>query len=185
MERFTQNPTELLRLVNMGVGGVAIAGGVGSLIHHSFSSIIIGIYEVLRNADAVCFPHRPSTDPHLVYTSHLVNTRPLPPLCPPHHSAGAVIIFLEARTPTEEHKALVHKYASFMHSFVGRGVFYLLLGVLMLNYYTILYVCGSIVGFAGLVYIALNFVPLVEAPSTMQAPVTDAEAQPVWQGPTE
>jgi hypothetical protein len=30
-----------------GVGGVAIAGGVGSLIHHSFSSIIIGIYEVL------------------------------------------------------------------------------------------------------------------------------------------
>ncbi|GFZ45801.1 hypothetical protein JCM24511_03531 [Saitozyma sp. JCM 24511] len=142
MERFTQNPTELLR----GVGGVAIAGGVGSLIHHSFSSIIIGIYEVL---------------------------------------AGTIIIFLEARTPTEEHKALVHKYASFMHSFVGRGVFYLLLGVLMLNYYTILYVCGSIVGFAGLVYIVLNFVPLVEAPSTMQAPVTDAEAQPVWQGPTE
>ena len=29
------------------VGGVAIAGGVGSLINLSFSSIIIGIYEVL------------------------------------------------------------------------------------------------------------------------------------------
>ena len=29
------------------VGGLAVAGGVGSLIHHSFSSIIIGVYEVL------------------------------------------------------------------------------------------------------------------------------------------
>ncbi|KAK1925088.1 Golgi apparatus membrane protein TVP15 [Papiliotrema laurentii] len=146
MERFTQNPTELLRLVNMAVGGVAIAGGVGSLIHHSFSSIIIGIYEVL---------------------------------------AGAITIFLEIRAPTEEQKALIHKYASFMHSFVGRGVFYLLLGVLMLNYYTILYVCGSIVGLAGIAYIALHFVPMVEPPSTMQPPSNDVESQPVWQGPTE
>jgi hypothetical protein len=29
------------------VGGVIIAGGVGSLINHSFSSIIIGVYEVM------------------------------------------------------------------------------------------------------------------------------------------
>ena len=42
-------------------------------------------------------------------------------LCHPH-SAGAITIFLEVRAPTEEHKALVHKYASFMHSFIGRGV---------------------------------------------------------------
>ncbi|WVN86668.1 uncharacterized protein L203_101839 [Cryptococcus depauperatus CBS 7841] len=146
MERFTQNPAELIRLVNMGVGGFAVAGGVGSLIKHNFSSIIIGLYEVL---------------------------------------IGAVVIFLEIRTPTEEHKTLVHKYASFMHSFLGRGVFYLLLGVLMLNYYTILYICGTAVGFVGLVFIGLHFVHVIEAPSTMQPPVMDAEAQPVWQGPTE
>ncbi|EIW70201.1 hypothetical protein M231_01642 [Tremella mesenterica] len=146
MDRITQNPTELLRLVNMVVGGVAIAGGVGSLIHHSFSSIIIGIYEVV---------------------------------------AGAITIFLEIRKPTEEHKALVHKYASFMHSFIGRGVFYVLLGVLMLNYYTLLYVCGTIVGAIGLAFVGLNFIPMFEPPSTMQPPTIDAEAQPVWQGPTE
>lgn len=29
------------------VGGLMVAGGVGSLINHSFSSIIIGIYELL------------------------------------------------------------------------------------------------------------------------------------------
>ncbi|KAK4687756.1 hypothetical protein P7C73_g2364, partial [Tremellales sp. Uapishka_1] len=146
MERFTQNPTELLRLVNIAVGGFAIAGGVGSLIKHEFSSIIIGIYEVL---------------------------------------AGAIIMFLEVRSPTEEHKALVQKYASFMHSFIGRGVFYLLLGVLMLNFYTILYICGTVVAVVGLAFIGLSFVPVFEAPSTMQPPTTDSEAQPVWQGPTE
>ncbi|ORX33795.1 Golgi apparatus membrane protein TVP15 [Kockovaella imperatae] len=146
MEALTRNPTELLRIVNMAVGGVAIAGGVGSLLNHSFSSIIIGIYEVI---------------------------------------AGAMIIFLEVRTPTEEHKELVHRYASFMHSFVGRGVFYLLLGVLMLNYYTILYICGTLVGAVGVAYIVLHFFRMVEPPSTMQAPTTDTEAQPVWQGPTE
>ncbi|KAL0254122.1 hypothetical protein I308_101502 [Cryptococcus tetragattii IND107] len=146
MERLQQNPAELFRIVNMIVGGFAIAGGVGSLIKHHFSSIIIGIYEILT---------------------------------------GAVIIFLEVRPPTEEHKAIIQKYASFMHSFLGRGVFYLLLGVLMLNYYTLLYICGTIVGAVGLAFIALHFVHMVEAPSTMQPPVADAEAQPVWQGPTE
>ena len=33
------------------------------------------------------------------------------------------------------------------------------------SYYTILYVCGTLVGFAGLAYIALHFVPMVEPPS--------------------
>lgn len=37
-------------------------------------------------------------------------------------SAGAIIILLEVRSPTEQQKALVHQYASFMHSFLGRGV---------------------------------------------------------------
>lgn len=33
------------------------------------------------------------------------------------------------------------------------------------SYYTILYVCGTIVGAAGLAYVALHFVPMFEAPS--------------------
>lgn len=37
-------------------------------------------------------------------------------------SIGAVIVFLEVRPPSEEHKAIIQKYASFMHSFLGRGV---------------------------------------------------------------
>lgn len=33
------------------------------------------------------------------------------------------------------------------------------------SYYIILYISGSVVGFAGLVYIALHFLPVIEPPS--------------------
>lgn len=70
------------------------------------------------------------------------------------------------------------------------------MGVLMLNYYVLLYVCGSVVGLVGVIYVALNFLHLLEPPrfvsirvvtdsSTMQAPSTDPESQPVWQAPSE
>jgi hypothetical protein len=35
------------KLIGRAVGGVVIAGGVGSIIHLTFSSIIIGVYEIL------------------------------------------------------------------------------------------------------------------------------------------
>lgn len=38
---------ELELTLGRAVGGLMIAGGVGSLINHSFSSIIIGVYELL------------------------------------------------------------------------------------------------------------------------------------------
>ena len=103
----------------------------------------------------------------------------------------------------------MHRYASFMHSFVGRGVCecfprctadlavqnrrgecahdlsslpsprrpdaqvspdafqdtYDRLTSSCHSYYTILYVCGAVVGIVGLAYIALNFFPMFEAPS--------------------
>lgn len=77
------------------------------------------------------------------------------------------------------------RYASFLHSFLGRGVFYVFLGVLMLNYHVLLYVCGSAVALVGLAYAALHFLHPFEPPSTMRPPETDPEAQPVWQAPTE
>jgi hypothetical protein len=33
------------------------------------------------------------------------------------------------------------------------------------SYYTILYICGSIVGLIGAIYVALHFFPMVEPPS--------------------
>lgn len=84
------------------------------------------------------------------------------------------------------YSALVSRYASFMHSFLGRGVFYVFLGVLVLNYgYIILYVCGGAVALIGLAYIALGVLAPFDPPSTMRPPEVDPEAQPVWQAPAE
>lgn len=41
---------------------------------------------------------------------------------------------------------------------------YVLLGVLCLNHYTILYVCGTAIAVVGVAFVALNFVPGIEAP---------------------
>ncbi|KAJ9096817.1 hypothetical protein QFC21_005088 [Naganishia friedmannii] len=100
-------------------------------------------------------------------------------------SFGAATLAVEVRTPTEEQKMIIQKYASFMHSYLGRGVFYLLVGILMLNYYTLLYISGSVVAACGLVYIGLHFMPMVEPPSTMRPPPpsADIESEPVWQAP--
>jgi hypothetical protein len=63
------------------------------------------------------------------------------------------------------------------------------------SYYTVLYIAGSVVGFVGLVYIGLHFMPMIEPPSsvdslcplretdadlrdrTMQAPPIEADAE--------
>ena len=37
-------------------------------------------------------------------------------------SFGAATLAVEVRTPTEEQKVIIQRYASFMHSFLGRGV---------------------------------------------------------------
>lgn len=100
-------------------------------------------------------------------------------------SFGAGLIALELVPSADHYSAQIARYASFLHSFLGRGVFYLFLGVLMLNYYVILYVCGTAVAVVGLVYIALHFWAPFDPPSTMKPPSMDPEAQPVWQAPTE
>jgi len=44
------------------------------------------------------------------------------------------------------------------------------------SYYTILYVCGTIVGVAGLIFIGLHFFPMFEPPSYVLFRTTMVEA---------
>jgi hypothetical protein len=79
-----------------------IVGAVGNLIKHSFSSIIIAVYMIMS----------------------VVAVREW---CPCSNvlfafSFGAATLAVEVRTPTEEQKIIIQRYASFMHSFLGRGV---------------------------------------------------------------
>ncbi|GES64843.1 COPI-coated vesicle protein [Aspergillus terreus] len=62
----------------------------------------------------------------------------------------------------------VYRYASFLFSFLGRGIFYIFVGSIMLHGHVLRYIAGSIVGFIGLGYLALEFIPSIEPPSNMR-----------------
>ncbi|KAI0171756.1 COPI associated [Hypoxylon sp. FL1284] len=62
----------------------------------------------------------------------------------------------------------VARYASFMFSFVGRGLFYVFVGSLLLNDGWMRVVAGAGVGLVGLAYVVLEFVPSVEPPANMR-----------------
>lgn len=76
---------------------------------------------------------------------------------------GLAIALLEFQVPPQ-----VSRYANFLFSFIGRGVFYILIGGLLLGDKVIANIAGGIVGIAGLGYVGLEFVPLIEPPSSMR-----------------
>lgn len=55
-----------------------------------------------------------------------------------------------------------------MFSFLGRGIFYVFVGSILLNNGVLRIIAGSIVGVVGLAYAALEFVPSVEPPANMR-----------------
>ncbi|KAI1153209.1 Golgi apparatus membrane protein TVP15 [Nemania diffusa] len=76
---------------------------------------------------------------------------------------GAIVGLLEFQIPPQ-----VSRYASFMFSFLGRGIFYIITGSILLSGHPIRYVAGSIIGAVGVVYAALEFVPSIEPPANMR-----------------
>ncbi|KAI0421033.1 Golgi apparatus membrane protein TVP15 [Xylaria grammica] len=76
---------------------------------------------------------------------------------------GAVVGLLEFQIPPQ-----VSRYASFMFSFIGRGIFYIFVGSLLLSNHWTRYVAGSIIGLTGVAYTALEFVPSIEPPANMR-----------------
>ncbi|GAB0133026.1 hypothetical protein EsDP_00001444 [Epichloe bromicola] len=80
---------------------------------------------------------------------------------------GLAIALLEFQIPPQ-----MSRYANFLFSFVGRGIFYVLIGGLLFGKEVLSNIAGAIVCIVGLGYIALEFVPSIEPPSNMR----DADA---------
>ncbi|RWA10053.1 hypothetical protein EKO27_g5065 [Xylaria grammica] len=76
---------------------------------------------------------------------------------------GAAVGLLEFQIPPQ-----VSRYASFMFSFIGRGIFYIFVGSVLLSSHWTRYVAGSIIGLTGVAYTALEFVPSIEPPANMR-----------------
>ncbi|PQE03859.1 COPI associated protein [Rutstroemia sp. NJR-2017a BBW] len=60
------------------------------------------------------------------------------------------------------------RYASFLFSFLGRGIFYIFVGSILLHDGPLRIIAGSIVGLIGVAYVALEFVPSIEPPANMR-----------------
>ncbi|ESZ95367.1 golgi apparatus membrane protein tvp15-like protein [Sclerotinia borealis F-4128] len=76
---------------------------------------------------------------------------------------GICTALLEFQIPPQ-----VSRYASFLFSFVGRGIFYVFVGSILLHDHVLRIIAGSLIGIIGLVYIALEFVPSIEPPANMR-----------------
>ena len=62
----------------------------------------------------------------------------------------------------------VSRYASFLFSLIGRGVFYIFVGSILLHDHVLRVIAGSIVGLVGVGYVVLEFVPSIEPPANMR-----------------
>ncbi|KAH3679059.1 hypothetical protein WICMUC_001254 [Wickerhamomyces mucosus] len=76
---------------------------------------------------------------------------------------GVSIVLLEFQIPP-----LTQQYASFLFSFLGRGVFYILLGFLIIHDNVLRYLSGFIVVIIGIAYSILEFIPSVEVPDNFR-----------------
>ncbi|RKU49038.1 Late Golgi vesicles protein [Coniochaeta pulveracea] len=77
---------------------------------------------------------------------------------------GLINGLLEFQIPPQ-----VSRYASFLFSFLGRGIFYIFIGSVILDSNSVWKIIwGSIVGLVGVGYAALEFVPSIEPPANMR-----------------
>ncbi|KAF2459057.1 Golgi apparatus membrane protein TVP15 [Lineolata rhizophorae] len=80
---------------------------------------------------------------------------------------GLCTALLEFQIPPQ-----VAKYANFMFSFIGRGIFYIFIGSIILSSSWWRAVAGAVIGISGIAYVALEYVPSIEPPANMR----DADA---------
>ncbi|KAK0715867.1 golgi apparatus membrane protein tvp15-like protein [Lasiosphaeris hirsuta] len=76
---------------------------------------------------------------------------------------GLATALLEFQIPPQ-----VSRYASFLFSFIGRGIFYIFIGSILIHGHTLRIIAGSIIGLIGLGYVVLEFIPSIEPPANMR-----------------
>ncbi|KAL8831157.1 MAG: hypothetical protein Q9170_005417 [Blastenia crenularia] len=76
---------------------------------------------------------------------------------------GAATLLLEFQIPPA-----VSRWAPFLFSFIGRGIFYVFVGSILLHKPIIWIVAGSIIGIVGVGYVILEYIPQIEPPQNMR-----------------
>ncbi|CAO3615075.1 unnamed protein product [Cunninghamella blakesleeana] len=85
---------------------------------------------------------------------------------------GIMVFLFEFRLPS-----VITKHVSFMFSFIGRGIFYIFIGCILLNANALGIASGVIIILAGVAFAVLEFIPFIEAPSNMKRETMDDSIQ--------
>ncbi|KAI5842897.1 Golgi apparatus membrane protein TVP15 [Morchella snyderi] len=83
---------------------------------------------------------------------------------------GLATMLLEFQVPPQ-----LSRYASFLFSFLGRGIFYIFVGSILLHDHMLRQIAGAIVGLTGVAYVAFEYVPSIEPPDSMRDSQWDGE----------
>ncbi|KAK9236800.1 Golgi apparatus membrane protein TVP15 [Lipomyces kononenkoae] len=84
---------------------------------------------------------------------------------------GSLVITAEFSMPNQ-----IARYASFLMSFIGRGLFYIFIGALILAPGALRIVGGSVIMLVGAIFIVLEFTPSIEPPTNMRGDEPGYEA---------
>ncbi|KAK9311811.1 Golgi apparatus membrane protein TVP15 [Lipomyces starkeyi] len=84
---------------------------------------------------------------------------------------GALVITAEFSMPSQ-----IARYASFLMSFIGRGLFYIFIGALILAPGALRIVGGSVIMLVGAIFIVLEFTPSIDPPTNMRGDEQGYEA---------
>ncbi|KAH8792866.1 golgi apparatus membrane protein tvp15-like protein [Hyaloscypha sp. PMI_1271] len=76
---------------------------------------------------------------------------------------GLAVALLEFQIPPQ-----ISRYASFLFSFIGRGIFYIFCGSILLEHNTMDIIFGTVIGIIGVAYVVLEFIPSIEPPQNMR-----------------
>ncbi|KAH6676472.1 golgi apparatus membrane protein tvp15-like protein [Halenospora varia] len=76
---------------------------------------------------------------------------------------GLITALLEFQIPPQ-----LSRYASFLFSFLGRGIFYIFVGSVLLGHGTLNNIFGGAIGLVGVAYCVLEFIPSIEPPQNMR-----------------
>ncbi|KAF2010016.1 COPI associated [Aaosphaeria arxii CBS 175.79] len=168
--------SDIFRIVNFAVAVFMVLGGISKFFGFNdligalgdgwegwinmadelgFSDIILGVYLVLFGAGTA------------LLGSAIVEFRWTESCCRRRLTFPAQCLSGKIQIPPQ-----VARYASFMFSFLGRGVFYIFIGSVIVGPGWFRWLPGTIVGVIGIGYAVLEYIPSIEPPANMR----DADA---------
>nr|XP_036588341.1 COPI associated protein [Colletotrichum truncatum]KAF6799714.1 COPI associated protein [Colletotrichum truncatum] len=137
--------SDTFRIVNLATATIMVLGGIAQFFNFSLY-VALSLFAVPAGLPCPAAPRHQG----IIIGAYVI-------------IFGLCTALLEFQIPPQ-----VSRYASFLFSFVGRGVFYIFIGSILLSDGIFKIIAGSLIGIIGVAYVVLEFVPQIEPPANMR-----------------